>query len=552
MRLQRSGSMSLIAGVVLTVGSPALGYTYHVDDDSPGTGDGRAWANAFNDLQDALNAAEEYDMIKVAQGTYIPGTESTDSFVLVNGIKIYGGYIGYDAPDPDLRDIKAYETILSGNVQQGGSPTHHVVYASGVGNETLLDGFTIANGYANGSEPNDRGAGIYLSGSSLVVKNCEIRENFAIHGGGGVYVNAGGCAFVKCDFISNYCRERGGGVYFQSLFQTGVLKIINCGFRQNHSDYNMSGNGGAAFFDGGYRQITNSAFSGNTAEMSGGALALKPHPAFGSTTDLINCSLAGNHATNQSGGAIVVYNSGDVETANLTVQNCILWDNTKGLSGSVVPSQIEGGSAYTKVYDTVIEGGWSYTGAHISDEDPEFVDGDGEDDEYGTEDDNLRLKIGSPGIDWGDEEKVPCDKYDVDEDGHKCGEQGQPPAEPTPDLDLAERVVEADVDTGAYEFWCYADVDESGFVDVLDLLEVLAYWGSCDLPCPPYCDGDINDDCEVDVIDLLAVLSQWGCGLPPSEREPVPDSANACITRYGDDIEELIACIETIILTQGQ
>ncbi len=51
---------------------------------------------------------------------------------------------------------------------------------------------------------------------------------------------------------------------------------------------------------------------------------------------------------------------------------------------------------------------------------------------------------------------------------------------------------------------CPADVTSDGTVDVLDLLKLLAAWGTSDLA------ADINDDGTVDVLDLLALLSAWG------------------------------------------
>ena len=49
-----------------------------------------------------------------------------------------------------------------------------------------------------------------------------------------------------------------------------------------------------------------------------------------------------------------------------------------------------------------------------------------------------------------------------------------------------------------------ADVNGDGVVNVLDLLAVIAAWGS---PGGP---EDVNSDGVVDVLDLLAVIAAWG------------------------------------------
>ncbi len=68
--------------------------------------------------------------------------------------------------------------------------------------------------------------------------------------------------------------------------------------------------------------------------------------------------------------------------------------------------------------------------------------------------------------------------------------------------------------TGTVEFECFhacpGDLNNDGFVDVIDLLQLLGAWGPCPLPCVPYCVPDINHDCAVDVVDLLEVLGHWG------------------------------------------
>lgn len=53
---------------------------------------------------------------------------------------------------------------------------------------------------------------------------------------------------------------------------------------------------------------------------------------------------------------------------------------------------------------------------------------------------------------------------------------------------------------------CPADSDGNRNVNVSDLLNLLANWGSCLEPCPP----DSDRDGDVDVFDLLQLLSTWG------------------------------------------
>ena len=52
---------------------------------------------------------------------------------------------------------------------------------------------------------------------------------------------------------------------------------------------------------------------------------------------------------------------------------------------------------------------------------------------------------------------------------------------------------------------CPADLDGNGVIDVMDLLDLLAAWGT-DPGGPP----DLDNDSDVSVIDLLLLLAAWG------------------------------------------
>ncbi|KPK77651.1 MAG: hypothetical protein AMJ79_02605, partial [Phycisphaerae bacterium SM23_30] len=152
---------------------PVISTILYVDDSAPGANTGASWADAYNELRYALNAAAanpEVQEIRVAQGIYKPAPPDgmrTDNFYLINGVTLYGGYAGYSEPNPDDRDPGNYVTILSGdlNGDDVGSldnpsrfeNSYNVVETWEVINATaVLDGFTITGGYANGPKGGDR------------------------------------------------------------------------------------------------------------------------------------------------------------------------------------------------------------------------------------------------------------------------------------------------------------------------------------------------------------------------------------------------------------
>jgi subtilisin family serine protease len=54
------------------------------------------------------------------------------------------------------------------------------------------------------------------------------------------------------------------------------------------------------------------------------------------------------------------------------------------------------------------------------------------------------------------------------------------------------------------------DLDGDGVVGIVDLLALLAAWGPCPEPCPPWCAADLDADCAVGIVDFLTLLAYWG------------------------------------------
>ena len=105
--------------------------------DGAGASDGSSWHNAFPSLGEALQIASFGDQIWVCAGTYSPGTGRADTFSLRDGVEVYGGLAGYEAPGFDMaaRDLSANETVLSGDIGSAGpmDNSFHVVSAANVG-----------------------------------------------------------------------------------------------------------------------------------------------------------------------------------------------------------------------------------------------------------------------------------------------------------------------------------------------------------------------------------------------------------------------------------
>ena len=177
--------------------------TIYVDMDASGANTGESWENAFLSLQSALAVAIDGDTIKIATGTYTP-TDTADrtiSFNLVGGVKIYGGYAGVGAADPEARDPALYPSFLSGEVGNPASQSdnsYHVVVGSSINSSTLLDGVTITLGYANGATNDQKcGGGLFLISASPTLNNCTFSINTA-SSGGGIYCKSSSPMITNC------------------------------------------------------------------------------------------------------------------------------------------------------------------------------------------------------------------------------------------------------------------------------------------------------------------------------------------------------------------
>ena len=414
----------------------------------------------YTSIQAAIGSAQHHDEIVVAPGTY---SEAINFLGKAVRVRSSGG--------------AAVTTI-------DGTGHYHVVQCvSGEGRDSVLEGFTITGGNANGSvHPDACGGGMLIVDSSPTVIGCIFVDNAAVGDGGGMYNQGSSPIVIHCSFVTNTSSSFGGGMH--NLWGNPI--VSDCTFEGNSGGFrgggmyntqsspsitacvfsgNTAGNGGGLYNSYSSASLTQCQFSGNSVTQSGGAMTnLYSHSV------LSHCRFTGNSADSSGGGlhnqggSLTVFNSiltdnaaggfggGMFNTSKISpaLINCTLtrnsgpygsgivnWDSTPTLKNCIVwgnfvqfgYAQIvnSSGSVTTVTYST-IQGGYSGTGNINAN--PLFVDAAGG---------NVRLSAGSPCINAGSNAAVPAGVHT--------------------DLDGNFRVVNAVVDMGAYEFYSGLSLD---------------------------------------------------------------------------------------------
>lgn len=324
MKKQNIFQIALLA-VALFMGSAAMAQNkiYYVSPAQKGTGDGLSWENATT-LTDALNKAVANDQIWVQGFEEITTAEQlyiapTTGFTLKSGVQLYGGFEG-DETTLDARETLGkpyqlkYRTVLSGDIGMNDAVDNtnlifpanttrtdnaaHVLSinmapSSGNNNNaypTVVNGFSIAGGHADGE--NETGGGIYIYGNNAQ---------------GGVY------RIERCFFYNNYATR--GGAIFVSNEVTNASNntaLINQCVVYNNAAGNRSGQenaGGGIYLDGAGTVVNSTIFNNE----NGGIRLAK-----GST--VVNSTVA----RNTSGGIDMTVD----QVIDFSVFNTIVWGNS--------------------------------------------------------------------------------------------------------------------------------------------------------------------------------------------------------------------------------
>jgi hypothetical protein len=495
----------------------------------------------YQTIQDAIDAAKDADMIVVADGTYTgPGNRDIDFGAKAITVRSENG------PENCIIDCNASR-----------DESHRGFYFhSGESAHSILEGFTISNGYAGGhgggiyvseSSPTIRnciirgnhtgwgfsGGGIYCSGSDATIKHCEINENVAqaviLCGGAlrngegaGVCCYSGSSTISNCTIIQNR-GAHGGGIYCNSCRAT----IVDCVISRNSA----VDDGGGVSCQASNPIIRNCIISGNEGRQwyGGGGMYCEY-----SSPKITNCTVTGNIHRAGTGGAIC-----STKCSNPIISNSILWDNAAGYGDEIAVlmreqyPQTKFYSSATVTYSNVQAGRaavfidpnctlqWNVGNVDIDPlfAEPGYWDANGTSNYAGDDfwvDRDYRLK--SEGWRWDGKRRV----WTWDDVTSPCIDAGNP-GSPLGDEPLAVPGGPDDrwgqnlrINMGAYGGTdlasiappgsaLLADLTNDGTVDLDDYAYQAGDWFNAKREQP----GDVNRDGVVDFADVAVLTEQW-------------------------------------------
>lgn len=321
------GTMALIILLTLAARTATAQTIFHVTPD--GEQGNTAWTDAMT-LTEALDAARAGDQIWVQGFETIDGPDKLytvpdddEAFTVPSGVSLYGGFRGDETSIDErvttgkLSEMR-YRSVLSGDRRQNdaadesllifpGNATRddnaaHVVVmnltpteASGNNNTlpTVIDGFSIAEGHADGNpaDASGWGGGIFVTGD-----------------------NSGGGAFsiTRCFLVNNYAR-RGGAVYVDRTVvvrPTTSTISYNTVFNNAAGERSSANNSGGGLYVAGAANVVNCEVFNN----ENGGIAIAPAAA------VINSTVARN-----TGSGIEKIDDG---TGEAYVYNTVIWGNS--------------------------------------------------------------------------------------------------------------------------------------------------------------------------------------------------------------------------------
>ncbi|MBD3219012.1 MAG: hypothetical protein GF310_12120, partial [candidate division Zixibacteria bacterium] len=240
--------------------------------------------SVFSTIQDAIDAALNGDTILVADGTYSGDGNRNLNFL---GKKII--VVSQNGPENAIIDCQGSQA----------DPYRAFLFDSGEDSTSILEGFTIQNGWTTGS-----GGAIRCMNTSPIIRNCRFTNNHcAIHGGAIHYYESSGVVLESCVFEENTSSGWGGAVDFH---EAGA-RIEFCTFIKDSANY-----GGGIHMHQSSADINNCTFVNNAAAEYGAGIH-----SYGSNPYVSSCLIA--YSTD-----------GEAVRGDASMTCCNIYDNAGG------------------------------------------------------------------------------------------------------------------------------------------------------------------------------------------------------------------------------
>lgn len=195
-----------------------------------------SWATAATNIQDAITASADRDVVLVTNGLYNSGGISLDGLI-TNRVSINKAILLQSVNGPAA-------TIIQGAWNATSTNGPGAVRCVWITNSAILSGFTICGGAtreASASGFASDGGGVLVTSTNSAICNCILSTNNASDAGGGVY-GAGGILYISptiinCTFLGNKASQASGG-------GANNCKLRNCALIGNSASLGGAANGG--------------------------------------------------------------------------------------------------------------------------------------------------------------------------------------------------------------------------------------------------------------------------------------------------------------------
>jgi plastocyanin len=315
--------------------------------------------------------------------------------------------------------VEIRDSMFTANTSTLGAGAVSVNQASSV----IVERTQFFDNVAIGTASQDTGGLLATNCSNILVRDCSFERNLCAGSGGALRFSSSGGSVIECRFIDNQASSGGA---FQAVGSGALARIYNSVFQGNSArrqGTDSAAGGGAIVVNGSGARVDvyNSLFATNTA-VTGGAIT-----AFDAgILNVYNSTMVGNDA-DAIGGAIRRSST----TASVVINNSIFTGNLPTASQVAI-----GGQGTDEVFFSIVEGGYTGSGAGNLDADPMFVDSSNGD---------YRLMPGSPAVDAGSTIRYVNGPLSDLVGGARVLDDPNTP-------DTGEVILGATIDIGAYEF----------------------------------------------------------------------------------------------------